>query len=168
MRTLIYPVPNPALPFLGVHLSRHIDDQVTIGPTALMAAARDPRQKASMRDLAAALGWPGTWRMARRWWRTGLTEIRHAVFPRTLLHDAQRYVPELKVEDIEPGHSGVRAQALARDGRLIDDFVFSRHRPRAARAQRALAGGHRVPGHRAPDRGPGGEGRAGTGLDSPP
>ncbi len=64
--------------------------------------------------------------MARRWWRTGLTEIRHAVFPRTLLHDAQRYVPELKVEDIEPGHSGVRAQALARDGRLIDDFVFSR------------------------------------------
>jgi 2-hydroxyglutarate dehydrogenase len=126
VRTLIYPVPNPALPFLGVHLSRHIDDQVTIGPTALMAAARDPRQKASMHDLAAALGWPGTWRMARRWWRTGLTEIRHAVFPRTLLHDAQRYVPELKVEDIEPGHSGVRAQALARDGRLIDDFVFSR------------------------------------------
>ena len=126
VRTLIYPVPNPALPFLGVHLSRHIDDQVTIGPTALMAAARDPRQKASMRDLAAALGWPGTWRMARRWWRTGLTEIRHAVFPRTLLHDAQRYVPELRVEDIEPGHSGVRAQALARDGRLIDDFVFSR------------------------------------------
>ncbi len=126
VRTLIYPVPNPALPFLGVHLSRHIDDQVTIGPTALMAAARDPRQKASMHDLAAALGWPGTWRMARRWWRTGLTEIRHAIFPRTLLHDAQRYVPELKLEDIEPGHSGVRAQALARDGRLIDDFVFSR------------------------------------------
>jgi (S)-2-hydroxyglutarate dehydrogenase len=125
VRSLIYPVPNPSLPFLGVHLSRHVDDQVTIGPTALMAAARDPRQKASMRDLAAAMGWPGTWRMARRWWRTGLTEIRHAVFPRSLLHDAQRYVPELKLEDIEPGHFGVRAQALGRDGSLIDDFVFS-------------------------------------------
>ena len=78
-----------------------------------------------MRDLAAALAWPGTWRMARRWWRTGMTEIRHALFPRTLLRDARRYVPELTLEDIEPGHHGIRAQALARDGRLIDDFVFS-------------------------------------------
>jgi L-2-hydroxyglutarate oxidase len=125
VKALIYPVPDPNLPFLGVHLSRHIDDEVTIGPTALMAATRDPRKRASMRDLAAALGWPGTWRMARRWWRTGLTEIKHALMPRTLLRDARRYVPELTLDDIEPGHSGIRAQALARDGKLIDDFVFS-------------------------------------------
>jgi (S)-2-hydroxyglutarate dehydrogenase len=125
VKSLIYPVPDPSLPFLGVHLSRHIDDEVTIGPTALMATTRDPRRKASMRDLAGALAWPGTWRMARRWWRTGLTEIKHKLVPRALLHDARRYVPELTAEDIEPGHSGIRAQALARDGRLIDDFVFS-------------------------------------------
>jgi (S)-2-hydroxyglutarate dehydrogenase len=125
VKSLIYPVPDPSLPFLGVHLSRHIDDEVTIGPTALMATTRDPRRKASMRDLAAALAWPGTWRMARRWWRTGLTEIKHKLVPRALLHDARRYVPELTADDIEPGHSGIRAQALARDGRLIDDFVFS-------------------------------------------
>jgi 2-hydroxyglutarate dehydrogenase len=125
VKSLIYPVPDPSLPFLGVHLSRHIDDEVTIGPTALMATTRDPRRKASARDLAAALAWPGTWRMARRWWRTGLTEIKHKFIPRALLHDARRYVPELTADDIEPGHSGIRAQALARDGRLIDDFVFS-------------------------------------------
>jgi 2-hydroxyglutarate dehydrogenase len=125
VKALIYPVPDPTLPFLGVHLSRHIDDEVTIGPTALMATTRDPRRRASMRDLAAALAWPGTWRMARRWWRTGLTEIKHAMMPRTLLRDARRYVPELTLDDIAPGHSGIRAQALARDGRLIDDFVFS-------------------------------------------
>ena len=63
--------------------------------------------------------------MARRWWRTGVTEIKHALFPRTLLRDARRYVPELTLDDIAPGHSGIRAQALARDGSLIDDFVFS-------------------------------------------
>jgi L-2-hydroxyglutarate oxidase len=125
VKSLIYPVPDPSLPFLGVHLSRHIDDEVTIGPTALMATTRDPRKRAQMRDIAGALGWPGTWRMARRWWRTGLTEIKHAIMPRTLLRDARRYVPELTLDDIAPGHSGIRAQALGRDGKLIDDFVFS-------------------------------------------
>jgi 2-hydroxyglutarate dehydrogenase len=114
VRSLIYPVPDPALPFLGVHLSRHIDGQVSLGPTALLA----PR---SLRDLT----WPGTWRMARRWWRTGLTELRHAVSPRTLAAAAADYVPELRPQDFERGFSGVRAQAVARDGRLVDDFVVS-------------------------------------------
>ncbi|HEY1597602.1 MAG TPA: L-2-hydroxyglutarate oxidase [Thermoleophilaceae bacterium] len=124
VKSLIYPVPDPTLPFLGVHLSRHVDDEVTIGPTALLAAARDPRKKLSAEDLRATLAWPGTRKMVRRWWRTGLTEIKHALSKRTLVRDAQRYVPELQLDDVQPGHFGIRAQALGRDGRLIDDFVF--------------------------------------------
>ena len=125
VRSLIYPVPDPTLPFLGVHLSRHVDDEVTIGPTALLAAARDPRQRLSAADVGATLTWPGSWKMVRRWWRTGLTEIKHALSKRALVQGAQRYVPELSLDDVQPGHFGIRAQALGRDGRLIDDFVFN-------------------------------------------
>ncbi len=114
VRSLIYPVPDPSLPFLGVHLSRHIDGNVSLGPTALLA----PR---SPRDLT----WPGTWRMARRWWRTGLSELRHAVSPRSLAAAASAYVPEIEPGDFEGGFAGVRAQAVARDGGLVDDFVIS-------------------------------------------
>jgi (S)-2-hydroxyglutarate dehydrogenase len=114
VRSLIYPVPDPNLPFLGVHLSRHIDGEVSLGPTALLA----PRH---LRDLA----WPGTWRMARRWWRTGLNEIRHAVSRKSLAAAAADYVPEIRAEDFDGGYAGVRAQALARNGRLVDDFVVS-------------------------------------------
>jgi (S)-2-hydroxyglutarate dehydrogenase len=125
VKSLIYPVPDPTLPFLGVHLSRHVDDEVTIGPTALLAAARDPRKTLSAADLGATLTWPGSWKMIRRWWRTGLTEIKHALSKSALVRDAQRYVPELQMDDVRPGHFGIRAQALGRDGRLIDDFVFN-------------------------------------------
>jgi 2-hydroxyglutarate dehydrogenase len=124
VKSLIYPVPDPTLPFLGVHLSRHVDGEVTIGPTALLAATRDPRRKLSLADLGTTLAWPGSWKLMRRWWRTGLTELKHAVSKRTLIREAQRYVPELEPDDVQPGHSGIRAQALGRDGRLIDDFVF--------------------------------------------
>jgi (S)-2-hydroxyglutarate dehydrogenase len=125
VKSLIYPVPDPTLPFLGVHLSRHVDDEVTIGPTALLAAARDPRKRLSPADVGATLTWPGSWKMVRRWWRTGLTEIKHALSKRALVSDARRYVPELTLDDVQPGHFGIRAQALGRDGRLIDDFVFN-------------------------------------------
>ena len=114
VRSLIYPVPDPSLPFLGVHLSRHIDGEVSLGPTALLA----PR---AARDLA----WPGTWRMARRWWRTGVTEVRHAVSRRTLAEAAAEYVPEIRANDLEGGFAGVRAQAVGRDGALVDDFIVS-------------------------------------------
>jgi (S)-2-hydroxyglutarate dehydrogenase len=114
VRSLIYPVPDPTLPFLGVHLSRHIDGQVSLGPTALLSP-RSPR----------ALAWPGTWRMARRWWRTGLTEIRHALSRRALAAAAADYVPEIVAADFEGGFAGVRAQAVGRDGQLVDDFVVS-------------------------------------------
>jgi L-2-hydroxyglutarate oxidase len=127
VRSLIYPVPDPSLPFLGVHLTKHIDGEVLIGPTALMAGARDAYRLATVRrrDLLDTLAWPGTWRMLARWWRTGVTELRHAALRATFVRAAARYVPELQVSDVEPAFAGVRAQALARDGRLIDDFVFS-------------------------------------------
>jgi (S)-2-hydroxyglutarate dehydrogenase len=115
---LIYPVPDPALPFLGVHLTRHHDGEVFIGPTALLALSR--------RTAGRVLRWPGTWRMARRWWRTGLTEIQHALAPAALVRAAARYVPELGPGDAEPAWAGVRAQAVRRDGGLVDDFVFAR------------------------------------------
>jgi 2-hydroxyglutarate dehydrogenase len=127
VRSLIYPVPDPSLPFLGVHLTRHVGGDVLIGPTALMAGARDAYSLRRIRpaDLAATLRWPGTWRMGRRFWRTGVREIVSAVSRRAFVRAAQRYVPELDDDDVLPGPSGVRAQAVARDGSLVDDFVFS-------------------------------------------
>jgi L-2-hydroxyglutarate oxidase len=127
VRTLIYPVPDARLPFLGVHLTRHADGEVLVGPTALLAGARDAYAigRVRPRDLASTLAWPGTWRLMRRFWRTGLTELHHAVSIRALCADAARYVPELSADDVVAGPAGVRAQALGRDGRLMDDFVFS-------------------------------------------
>ena len=116
VRGLIYPVPDPSLPFLGVHLSKHTSGDVLIGPTALLWPARPG-------DLA----WPGTLRMARRWWRTGIVEMRHALHRGELVEAARRYVPDLRADDIQPELlTGFRAQALGRDGKLVDDFVFSR------------------------------------------
>jgi L-2-hydroxyglutarate oxidase len=114
VRGMIYPVPDPALPFLGVHLTRHVDGRVSLGPTALLWTT-DPR----------VVGWPGTVRMARRWWRTGLAELHRALSRRHFASEAADYVPDLTAADFEPGFTGVRAQAVARDGRLVDDFVIS-------------------------------------------
>jgi len=113
VRSLIYPVPDPRLPFLGVHFTRHIDGEVSLGPTALL----EPR----LRSLA----WPGTWRMARRWWRTGIAELRYAASTRAYAAEAARYVPALRSDDVQPAFKGVRAQALGHNGALLDDFVFS-------------------------------------------
>jgi 2-hydroxyglutarate dehydrogenase len=115
VRGLIYPVPDPALPFLGVHLTRHVDGNVSLGPSALLW----PR---SVRDLT----WPGTRRLVRRWWRTGVDELRHALSRRAFAAAASEYVPELSARDFRPGFAGVRAQALGSDGSLVDDFVVSR------------------------------------------
>jgi (S)-2-hydroxyglutarate dehydrogenase len=127
VRTLIYPVPDPSLPFLGVHLTKHIDGDVLIGPTALLAGARDAYElrRVRPRDILDTLAWPGSWRMFARFWRTGLDELRHAALRAAFVRAAARYVPELTVADVEPSFAGVRAQALARDGKLVDDFVFS-------------------------------------------
>ncbi|MEA2152352.1 MAG: (S)-2-hydroxyglutarate dehydrogenase [Solirubrobacteraceae bacterium] len=127
VRSLIYPVPDPSLPFLGVHLTRHIDGDVLIGPSALIAGARDAYRLASVRraDAIETLTWPGTWRMFGRLWPAGVTELRRALQRSALVGAAARYVPELSPQDVETSFSGVRAQALGRDGRLIDDFAFS-------------------------------------------
>src|SRR5436309_906025 len=132
VRGLIYPVPDPELPFLGVHLTRHVDGDVLVGPTALLAAARDAYRMLTIApsDIASTLTWPGTYRMARRFWRTGLGELRHLLPMGTFVAEAARYVPELRSGDVLPGPAGVRAQAVGRDGRLVDDFVFS-HSERA-------------------------------------
>jgi (S)-2-hydroxyglutarate dehydrogenase len=127
VRGQIYPVPDPALPFLGVHLSRTIGGDVLLGPTALLAGARDAYRLARIRraDLGATLRWPGTAKLVRRWWRTGVREIASAASRRLVVNDLARYVPEIGLDDVEPGPSGVRAQAVGRDGSLVDDFAFA-------------------------------------------
>ncbi len=128
VRASIYPVPDADLPFLGGHLTRRIDDEVLLGPSALLVAARDAYRvgRVRTRDLASNLAWPGTWRLARRFWRTGLTEMRHAASRRSFVAELRRFVPELEAADVLPGPAGIRAQALDRDGRLVDDFVIHR------------------------------------------
>jgi L-2-hydroxyglutarate oxidase len=128
VRASIYPVPDPDLPFLGGHLTKTIDGEVLLGPSALMVGARDAYRIARLRgrDLGSNLFWPGTWRLMGRFWRTGLTEIRHAASKRAFVSDLRRFVPELNVRDVLPGPSGIRAQALDRDGKLVDDFVMHR------------------------------------------
>jgi (S)-2-hydroxyglutarate dehydrogenase len=110
VRGLIYPVPDPDLPFLGVHLTRHISGDVLLGPSAM---------------LIGGLRWPGTWRVARRFWRTGVQELHMAASRRAFVAACARYVPDLRAADVEGGPAGVRAQAVGRDGALVDDFVLS-------------------------------------------
>jgi L-2-hydroxyglutarate oxidase len=127
VRSLIYPVPDPELPFLGVHFTKHVDGEILLGPTALLVGALDAYRltRVSARDLRATLTWPGSWRMMRRFWRTGISELRMAASRRAFVAAAARYVPELRTADVTDGPAGIRAQAVGRDGALIDDFVFS-------------------------------------------
>jgi len=120
-------VPDPALPFLGVHLTRHIDGHLSVGPTALPVGALDAYRIRRVRpaDALRILTWPGTVRMATRFPRAAREELRHAVSRSAMARSAARYVPELRAEDLDGSFAGVRAQAVARDGSLVDDFVFS-------------------------------------------
>jgi 2-hydroxyglutarate dehydrogenase len=124
----IYPVPDPELPFLGAHLTRGPDDTVLLGPSALIAGALDAYRpgRLSAPDLRRTLAWSGTWRLARRHWRAGLAEIHRGVSKRAFVGAARRLVPELRSEDFVSGPAGVRAQAIGRDGALVDDFVVTR------------------------------------------
>jgi len=127
VRGLIYPVPDPRFPFLGVHLTPRVDGEVLLGPSALLVGARDGYRLSTVRgaDLLDTVAWPGTWRMARQWWRTGLNELPLAASREAFAAEARRYVPTLRAQDLLPAFSGVRAQAVARDGRLVDDFLLS-------------------------------------------
>jgi 2-hydroxyglutarate dehydrogenase len=128
VRSNIYPVPDPDLPFLGMHLTRRIDGEVLLGPSALMVGARDAYSPGRIRprDLAQTLAWPGTWRLAARFRRTAAREVRNALSRRAFVEDLSRFVPELQAGDVLPGPTGIRAQALSRDGSLVDDFVVHR------------------------------------------
>jgi L-2-hydroxyglutarate oxidase len=128
LRGMIYPVPNPELPFLGVHVTKHIDGHLSLGPTAMMVAARDAYslRRFSGRDTWESLAWPGTWRVARKYWRVGIEEMWMAASRRAFVAAAARYMPGLSVDDLDgTSYAGVRAQAVGRDGGLVDDFVFS-------------------------------------------
>jgi L-2-hydroxyglutarate oxidase len=126
VRGLIYPVPDPRFPFLGVHLTRMIDGSVHAGPNAVLATAREGYRwrRFSARDVAGILGWPGMWRMGRRHYRYGLTEVRRSLSRRRFAADLARLVPALTAADIVPAGAGVRAQAVRRDGGLVDDFLI--------------------------------------------
>ena len=126
VRHLIYPVPDPAMPFLGVHLTPMIDGSITVGPNAVLATAREGYRKRDFnaRDLAEMLAFPGVRRMLGRHVRPGLVELKNALSRRGYLEQVRRYCPELTLADLEPHPAGVRAQAVARDGTLIGDFRF--------------------------------------------
>jgi L-2-hydroxyglutarate oxidase len=125
VRGLIYPVPDPSLPFLGVHLTRRMGGGVWAGPNAVLAFAREGYRTADVnpRDLAATLSFPGFWALGRRCWRVGATEMARDLFRAAFARAVRRYVPEIRPRDLVRGPAGVRAQALDVRGRLVDDFV---------------------------------------------
>ena len=127
LRNLIYPVPDPRFPFLGVHLTRRVDGSVETGPNAVLALARHGyrRRTVSLRDAWASLSYPGLWRLGLRFWRIALSELLRAGNPRRFARSLGRFVPEIRPEDLEPGGCGIRAQALDAGGHLLDDFEIA-------------------------------------------
>ncbi|MGP4048805.1 L-2-hydroxyglutarate oxidase [Streptomyces sp. 2A115] len=123
---LVYPVPDPAFPFLGVHLTRGIDGDVHIGPNAVPALAREGYDWRTVRprELGATLTWPGSWRIARRHWRYGGGELRRSVSKAAFAQAVRRLLPAVNPDDLVPAAAGVRAQAVLRDGTLVDDFLI--------------------------------------------
>jgi 2-hydroxyglutarate dehydrogenase len=128
VRASVYPVPDPKLPFLGAHLTRTLDGRLLVGPSALLAPARDAYRLHTVRprDLGQTLAWPGTWRLAARHWRSGVRELHHTVDRKAFLAEAARLVPALRGARTRATAAGIRAQALSRDGSLVDDFVVHR------------------------------------------
>jgi L-2-hydroxyglutarate oxidase len=128
VKGLIYPVPDPSFPFLGVHLTRMINGSIHAGPNAIFALAREgySRLKINPRDVADSLRWPGLWRLGKRYWRTGVEEAARSLSKKRFLASLRELVPDLPDDCLLPAHAGVRAQALHRDGRLFDDFYYQR------------------------------------------
>lgn len=126
VRGLVYPVPDPAFPFLGIHTTVRPDGEVWLGPNAVLALAREGyrRRDVSLRDVREVLRSRGFRRLARRHWRVGAAETLRDLSTRLFVASARKLIPELEVEDVRPGPAGIRAQALAPDGSLLDDFVF--------------------------------------------
>jgi len=140
VRNLVYPVPDPSLPFLGVHFTRRIDDgAIWLGPNAVLAFAREGYRRRDLRlhELAGVLTRPGFLRLARRYWRTGGAELYRDLSKRAFVAACRRFVPQLSVDDVMPGPSGVRAQSLGRQGDLVDDFVVHRQGSRLVHIRNA-------------------------------
>lgn len=126
VKTLIYPVPNPAFPFLGVHFTKMIDGSVHAGPNAVLAFAREGYFKSTIvpRDLAETLAFGGFWKLAARYWRDGLGEMARSLSKAAFVRSLQELIPEVVADDLVPCAAGVRAQALTDQGALVDDFLF--------------------------------------------
>lgn len=124
VRGMVYPVPDPRYPFLGVHFTRRVNGTLEVGPNAVLATRREGyrRRDLSATDLRDVLAWPGFWRMARANWRTGIDEVIGSASQRAFMRTASRYVPDIGVADVRRAGSGVRAQAVDRDGSMVDDF----------------------------------------------
>ncbi|WP_295638431.1 L-2-hydroxyglutarate oxidase [Novosphingobium sp.] len=125
-KALIYPVPDPALPFLGVHLTRTVDGGMTVGPNAVLGLAREGYEKGAIdkADAADILAFPGFWRLARTQWRSGLSELRGSLSRRAYLARCRKYYPSLELADLRPEPAGIRAQAVLNDGTLVHDFLI--------------------------------------------
>jgi L-2-hydroxyglutarate oxidase len=126
VHTLIYPVPDPSFPFLGVHFTRRIDGRVECGPNAVLAFAREGYRKARLnpRDLAETLTYPGFWKLSLRHWRAGVSEMWRSLSKRAFVRALARLVPEIEASQLEPAPAGVRAQAVDHDGNTVDDFLI--------------------------------------------
>jgi len=126
VRGMVYPVPDPRYPFLGVHFTRRVDGGLEVGPNAFLALSRTSYGRMSMaaRDITSTLGWPGFWRFAGTHWRTGLSELSGVLSRHAYMRTAQRYVPAIGAADVRRSGLGLRAQAVERDGSLVDDFVI--------------------------------------------
>jgi len=128
-RALIYPVPDPALPFLGVHFTRSVDDAVHCGPNAVPAFSREGYRRRDIRlgDMVEMAAYRGARKAGRRMWRTAIAELARSFSKRAFVRAARRLIPEIDADDLSPARSGVRAQAVGEDGSLIDDFVITTH-----------------------------------------
>ena len=126
VKGLIYPVPDPRFPFLGVHFTRCIDGNVEAGPNAVLALSRVGYAKTQvrLRDLGGVLAYPGFWKLASRYWRTGLDELTRSFSKGAFVKALSRLIPEIRESDLVTGGSGIRAQALRPNGQLVDDFVI--------------------------------------------
>jgi L-2-hydroxyglutarate oxidase len=127
VKNLIYPVPNPNFPFLGVHFTRSVEGMVEAGPNAVLGLAREGYKKTDfvLKDFVEELTYPALWRLARTNWRTGVGEIHRSLSKKAFVRGLQKLVPEVREGDIVPIAAGVRAQALTGEGKLVDDFLIS-------------------------------------------
>ncbi len=124
----IYPLPDPALPFLGIHLTRMIDGGITVGPNAVLAPGREAYRNTQfdLRDLCDMASFTGFWRLLPQYWAQGLRELRNSLLPAAYLREAQKYCPQLQLDDFEMHPPGIRAQAVDSAGHLLHDFLFVR------------------------------------------